>query len=46
LNGVRTDAKHVSTVHVLVERELSGHFLCGGDDARIYGRGDASPDAD
>ena len=36
---VRTDAKDISAVHVLVERELGGHLLRGGDDALVEGVG-------
>ena len=31
-------AKDVSAVHVLVERELGSHLLCGGNDALVEGR--------
>ena len=40
-SGVRTHAKDVSAVHVLVERELGSHLLCGGNDRLVKGHGEA-----
>jgi len=38
---VRTNAKDIPAVHVLVVREFGGHLLRGGDDALVEGRGEA-----